>query len=141
MKPPFFVIKFLSVFLFFFALTIDAAQAMPHGTPPANTLKEIQAQIDRCIQNSSLPALLPDMQVTARFALKRDGHLIGSPRITFVSAQANDQTRVLYGQSLTQALQKCAPFVLTSGLGGAIAGRPGTYRVIFVGSPPKMPSL
>jgi hypothetical protein len=134
------VMRFLSSFLLFM-LGVESALAMPPQTPPANTIKELKAQMNRCIDTSSLPTFLPDMQVTARFSLRRDGSLIGVPRITFVSTQANPQTRDLYGQSLIQALQKCAPFVMTPALGGAMAGRMHAYRVIFVGTRPKGQSL
>ena len=46
---------------------------------PANTLRELNAAIGECLK---VPAGLPGSEIKILFSLKRDGSLLGTPRIT-----------------------------------------------------------
>jgi len=70
------------------------------------------------------------MQMSVRFALKRSGEIIATPRVTYVSPDAPPETRETYHNAITAALERCTPLHLTDGLGGAVAGRPIAVRFV-----------
>jgi hypothetical protein len=70
------------------------------------------------------------MQMSVRFALKRSGEIIATPRVTYVSPDAPPEARETYLNAITAALERCTPLHLTDGLGGAVAGRPIAVRFV-----------
>ncbi len=68
--------------------------------------------------------------MSVKFSFKRDGDLIGQPRLTYFTPGASEQTRDVYLGAINTSLGKCAPLSLTKGLGGAIAGRPIMIRYV-----------
>jgi len=58
----------------------------------------------------------------------RSGEILGRPRVTYESEQADDNDRLLYRIAAMEALQRCTPMPFTEGMGGAIAGRPFAIR-------------
>jgi hypothetical protein len=75
-----------------------------------------------------LPPGDPGMQITVLFSFKRNGEILGKPRITFESASASDADRIAYRTAIMETLQRCAPMPFTDSMGGAIAGRLITFR-------------
>ncbi len=53
------------------------------------------------------------MQMSVKFSFKRDGGLIGQPRLTYVTPGASEQTRDVYLGAINTSLGKCAPLPLT----------------------------
>ncbi|QGY04538.1 hypothetical protein MMSR116_23450 [Methylobacterium mesophilicum SR1.6/6] len=117
--------------------TLRATVAVPvsrMATKPADTLDELYPALAACWQ---VPAGLgppkaepEDIEITARFALRRDGSLIGAPRITYAAGVAGDQRAILV-RGTVDALARCTPVHLTRGLGRAIAGRPVALRFVY----------
>jgi|SRR5262245_22381787 len=70
------------------------------------------------------------MQMSVRFALKRSGEIIATPRVTYTSPDAPSDARETYLNAITAALERCMPLHLTEGLGGAVAGRPIAVRFV-----------
>jgi hypothetical protein len=70
------------------------------------------------------------MQMTVRFSFKRDGDMIGPPRMTFATAGAAGDIRETYLKAINASLDGCVPLKFTDGLGGAIAGRPIAIRYV-----------
>ena len=70
------------------------------------------------------------MQMSVRFALKRSGEIIATPRVTYVSPDAPPEARETYLNAITAALERCTPLRVTDGLGGAVAGRPIAVRFV-----------
>ncbi|KMO31285.1 hypothetical protein VQ02_26440 [Methylobacterium variabile] len=95
---------------------------------PADTLAALYPRLAACWRP---PAGLKDAAVTARFALRRDGSLQGTPRITFARVPPKQRT-ALVAETLA-SLARCTPARLTAGLGGAIAGRPIALRFVYPG--------
>jgi hypothetical protein len=91
-------------------------------------LDVMSARLKRCWQAPALPPGDPGMEITVRFAFKRDGSLLGRPRITYETRGATDEERIIYRTAVMQALQRCVPMPFTHGMGDAIAGRPLTIR-------------
>jgi hypothetical protein len=93
-----------------------------------DTLDALRRHFSACYQPG---AVTEGQQVTIRFGLKRDGTLLGPPRVTFIGGAENAAMRQVLRDAATRAILDCTPLVLTDGLGGAIAGRVFTLR--FVG--------
>jgi hypothetical protein len=98
------------------------AQEKPVG-PPVNTLREMGAALWSCWFP---PAGTQNFQVTIIFSFKRNGDVLGKPRITYstFNGDVQEQKRIM-GLILT-SLEACTPVAVTPELGGAIAGRPFT---------------
>jgi len=115
--------------------TLRATVAVPlpdRPAAPANTLAALYPALAACW---SLPHLAggiqgPDVEVTARLSLRRDGSLIGPPRITYAAGVAGSERQVLTRATLA-ALARCTPARITPGLGRAIAGRPVALRFVY----------
>jgi hypothetical protein len=99
------------------------AHAPGPGGPPANTLKEVFDKFGACWK-PPLPSEARPMDLTVRFSFKRDGEILGKPRITYESASATDNDRLAYRIAVMEALQRCSPMPFTEKLAGAIAGYP-----------------
>jgi hypothetical protein len=70
------------------------------------------------------------MQMSVRFSLKRSGEIIATPRVTYATASVPADTRALYLKAINASLAACMPLKLSSGLGGALAGRPIAIRYV-----------
>lgn len=100
-------------------------------------LAAMSARLNGCWQPPALPRGSPGMEITVQFAFKRDGSLLGRPRITYERHDATDGARIIYRTAVMEALQRCAPMPFTSGMGEAIASRPMTVRFDDRRTPPK----
>jgi hypothetical protein len=94
---------------------------------PANTLRELNAAIGECLK---VPAGLPGSEITILFSLKRDGSLLGTPRITHAKLLGDQGAQRAFVRNVLAAFDRCLPLSLTEGLGGAVAGRPMSFRVV-----------
>lgn len=103
------------------------AIAHPACAAPANTLKEMFAQLGACVGQAPIA---PGSDVTLLFSLNRRGGLIGKPRLTYARFSTDPNARADTAKAIAQAFDKCLPLSITDGLGGAIAGRPIAYRMI-----------
>ena len=97
---------------------------------PADTLPALYPALAACW--SAPPALdgLSGIEITARLSLRRDGSLIGSPRITY-AAGVEGAGRPALVRATLDALRTCTPARITAGLGRAIAGRPMALRLVY----------
>jgi hypothetical protein len=91
-------------------------------------LAAMSARLKQCWQPPDLPRGNPGMEITVQFTFKRDGSLLGRPRITYETRETTDDERIIYRTAVMQALQRCVPMPFTSGMGNAIADRPLTIR-------------
>jgi hypothetical protein len=95
-----------------------------------NTIRDLFAALRACWTPPAPENAHRDMQMSMRFSLKRDGTLIGAPRVSYASRGVSQKTRDLYRDAIAQSLQGCTPFPFTKGFAGAIAGRPIVIRII-----------
>jgi hypothetical protein len=70
------------------------------------------------------------MQMSVRFAFKRSGDIIATPRVTYASQGASPETREVYLRAISAALERCTPLHFSEGLGNAVAGRPIAIRFV-----------
>ena len=103
------------------ALSPDAASAAP-----ANTLNELGARLRACFAEVRLER---GAAATVVFALRRDGSLLGKPRLAFASFTGDEDAQTRDAAEIAAALDRCLPLDITPALGGAIAGRPLTFPI------------
>lgn len=108
------------------ATAFIALGPLPAQAAPVDTLREMAARLGACLRST---ADVEGSQVTIVFALKRDGALLGKPRISYsrLPGDADEQRRFVAG--VARALEKCLPLDLTPAFGGAVAGRPLAIRI------------
>jgi hypothetical protein len=95
-----------------------------------NTLSAMFEALRGCWVPPPAAEARPGMQMSVRFSFKRTGEIIGTPRVTYTSPNTPPEVRDAYYQTITAALDRCTPMPFTSGLGGAIAGRPIAIRFV-----------
>jgi hypothetical protein len=117
-----------------FVLTAAPAAGQDRARSPnettLDTLQELWDALGACWAPPPRDQARPGTQITIRFSLDRAGAVIGEPRFTYSTPALPDAVRAAYQRSLTAALRRCTPLPLSSGLGGAIAGRPIAARFI-----------
>jgi hypothetical protein len=95
-----------------------------------NTLSAMFAALRGCWVPPPAGEARHGMQMSVRFSFKRTGEIIGTPRVTYTSPNTPPEVRDAYYQTITAALERCSPMPFTTGLGGAIAGRPIAIRFV-----------
>lgn len=93
-----------------------------------DTIADLFAALRSCWIPPANDGARAGMQMSVRFSFKRDGGLIGPPRMTYASSDA--PALDLYRQAIDDSLSHCAPMSFTKGLGGAIAGKPIMVRFV-----------
>jgi len=97
-----------------------AARAQP---AEVNTIKEAVAKLYSCWKPPPEQRAHP-IDITVVVSFNRAGEILGHPRISYESEQANDNDRLLYRVAVMEALQRCTPMPFTDAMAGAVAGRP-----------------
>lgn len=100
---------------------------------PIDTLRELFPALAACWQTPEGLAGFERTEITTRFALRRDGSLIGTPLVTFSTMPGDTRAREVLTQATLDAVRRCTPARITPALGGAIAGRPLSLRFIYNG--------
>lgn len=95
-----------------------------------DSLKDVRAALNACWAAPPADQSYPRMQITVLASFKRNGDLLGKPRITFESAGASDEQRMAYRLAVKEMLVRCTPLPFSDSLGGAIAGRPFLMRFV-----------
>ena len=95
-----------------------------------NTIRDMFDALRACWVPPPEDEARPGMQMSVRLSFKRDGEIIGTPRVTYTSPDAPVAARDVYHNAITAALDRCTPLPFTSGLGGALAGRPIAIRFV-----------
>lgn len=93
---------------------------------PANTLGELNNQIHACLKIPSTPE---GGDMTLLFSIKRDGSLLGKPRIVFIKNQIIPRYLAQFINAISEAMKGCFPLKITEGLGSILAGKPIRYRI------------
>ncbi|MGA2995374.1 hypothetical protein [Bradyrhizobium sp.] len=102
----------------------------PLSAQPAqvNTIADIFARLRTCWRPPNLTWAHPDIDITVIVSFNRAGEILGRPRVTYESEQADDNDRLLYRIAAMEALQRCTPMPFTDAMAGAAAGRPFAIR-------------
>lgn len=100
-----------------------AAVARAEEPQQLDSIKDVVLRIHRCWRPPPLSRANP-IDITVVVSFNREGAILGHPRITYESEQANDNDRLQYRVAVMETLQRCTPLPFTEALGGAVAGRP-----------------
>jgi len=102
------------------------AGSTPAPAQPAqvNTIAELFARIRTCWRPPDATLAHPDIDITVIVSFNRAGEILGRPRVTYESEQADDNDRLQYRIAAMEALQRCVPMPFTEAMAGAAAGRP-----------------
>src|SRR6267378_3857200 len=95
-----------------------------------DTIGDLFAALRSCWSPPPADSAREGMQMTVRFSFKRTGEIIAAPRLTFATAGVSADTRATYLKAINASLDACEPLKFTSGLGGALAGRPIAIRYV-----------
>jgi hypothetical protein len=90
-------------------------------------LRELFAELDRCLVISKGAA---GSELTVVFSLRRDGGLLGKPRISFSKLAGDAVEQCRFAEDIAKGFDRCLPVSITDALGGAIAGRPMSVRFV-----------
>jgi hypothetical protein len=108
----------------------DGAPQSPDRDKPLDSLKDIAPTLSKCLQLPPQDMARPGMQVTMRLGFSKSGNVLGTPRFTYITHEAPEGVRTAYRSAATDMLDRCQPLPLSTGLGGAIAGRPIIISII-----------
>jgi hypothetical protein len=103
-------------------------------TATVDTLSEMWAALYACWQP---PAGSEGLEITLRFSLRRNGTMIGQPRVSWSKLGGDQTLQRAFVASILEALDKALPLPLSNGMGGAIAGRPMALRFSAVRKMPE----
>jgi hypothetical protein len=95
-----------------------------------NTISDLFAALRGCWVPPAKDVAHTGTQLSVRLSFKRNGEIIGEPRVTFVTPGTSAEVRQVYLDAVTNSLKGCTPLPFTNGLGGALAGRPIFIRFI-----------
>lgn len=114
-----------------FTMTVERqpGERAPPGGGESRTIKEprdIARQIARCWRP---PGARTASEVTIRLSFTRTGAVMSAPLVTYVSPGLGTDREAVRA-SILAAVELCAPFEFTDGLGSAISGRPFTLRFV-----------
>jgi len=109
-------------------LLAGSTAALAQTDEPVNTIKDVFARLRTCWRPPDPSRAHPDIDITVIVSFNRAGEILGHPRVTYESEQANDNDRLMYRIAVMEALQRCTPMPFTEGMAGAAAGRPFAIR-------------
>jgi hypothetical protein len=95
-----------------------------------DSIGDLFAALRSCWTPPPTDAAREGMQMSVRFSFKRTGEMIAPPRLTFATQGASADTRTAYLKAINASLDGCLPLKFSSGLGGALAGRPIAIRYV-----------
>jgi hypothetical protein len=110
------------------ALLLASSTCVQAQPAQVNTIQDLFARLGTCWRPPPAASANPDIDITVIVSFNRAGNILGHPRITYESAQATDNDRLMYRIAVMETLQRCTPMPFTEGMAGAAAGRPFTVR-------------
>ena len=119
------------------ALLLVWSTSAPAEPARVNTIRDVYARMGTCWKPPS--GAHPDIDITVIVSFNRAGEILGHPRITYESEQADDNDRLMYRIAVMETLQRCTPMPFTEGMAGAVAGRP--FAIRFRNRKPSPPSI
>ncbi len=93
---------------------------------PADTLMEMRRAVGACLAKTPVAA---GSRVTIAFMLRRDGTVLGKPRIRYAHLEGDAEAQSRFLETAERAVDSCLPVAVSPALGAAIAGRMFTITV------------
>ena len=88
-----------------------------------NTIKDVFEHLGTCWKPPPA-SRAKAMDITIIVSFNRSGAIMGRPRITYESPEADDNDRLAYRTAVMETLQRCTPMPFTESMAGAVAGHP-----------------
>ncbi|MXQ14676.1 hypothetical protein [Microvirga makkahensis] len=104
----------------------DANTARPQRI---NTIRDVFQALQACWLPPSGSGY-SGQEITLRLSFKRNGEVLGKPRITYYKPGAEGDQRKPFTRSVREAFERCTPFPFTESFGAAIAGRIFAFRFV-----------
>ncbi|HZW47557.1 MAG TPA: hypothetical protein VFF61_08525 [Microvirga sp.] len=104
----------------------DAHAAVPQRI---NTLREVFQALQACWRPPGGSGY-SGQEITLRLSFKRNGEVLGKPRIAYYKAGTEREQREPFTRSVREAFERCTPFPFTESFGAAIAGRIFAFRFV-----------
>jgi hypothetical protein len=109
------------------ALLIAALCPVHAEDKQVDTIKDVFERLGTCWKPPP-PSRAKAMDITIIVSFNRSGAIMGRPRITYESPEADDNDRLAYRVAVMEALQRCTPMPFTESMAGAVAGHPFAVR-------------
>jgi hypothetical protein len=103
------------------SVSVVSAQTAPGQV---DNIKQVFAKLGTCWRPPPPSQANPSIEITVIVSFRRDGTILGHPKITYESEQATDNDRLIYRIAVMETLQRCTPMPFTEAMAGAVAGRP-----------------
>lgn len=103
-----------------------ATQAL--DSSEVDRIADIAPALRRCWNPPVLDGPNAGAMATVRFSVRRDGSLLGQPRVTWNTRRSDPDMQERFTQSVVSAVRSCTPLRLSPRFGASIAGRPFTIR-------------
>lgn len=98
-----------------------------------NTIREVFQALEFCWRPPAGSGY-SGQEVTLRLSFRRNGEVLGQPRITYYKAGTQEEQREPFTRSVREAFERCSPLPFTESFGKAIAGR--IFAIRFVDTRP-----
>ena len=119
-------------------LLLVSPTCAPAEPAQVNSLRDVFARLRACWIPPAHAN--PGIDITVIVSFNRAGEILGHPRVTYESEQADDNDRLMYRIAVMEALQRCTPMPFTEGMAGAAAGRPFAVQFHNRKPPPPQPA-
>jgi hypothetical protein len=120
------------------AWLLSASMASAQTEPAqVDSIKGVIERLGTCWRPPPPSRANPDVEITVIVSFRRDGTILGRPKITYESDNATDNDRLMYRIAVMETLQRCTPMPFTEGMAGAVAGRP--FAIKFQNRKPPQP--
>jgi hypothetical protein len=87
---------------------------------PLENVSEIGPALIQCWH----PPAAPDgSAVTLRFGFRRDGSLMGAPRVTYIGVEGGAMLQRAFADSAIRAIEQCSPIELSPRFAATIGGK------------------
>jgi hypothetical protein len=117
--------------------TEPPAAAAPVVPGRLNSIRDVFGALRGCFAGALGTPGAQELSATIRFSFTRHGEILGEPRFTYVQPGLSADARQAFERAVGHALVACMPLPFTDGLGGALAGRPFSIRIV---KPAKAPT-
>ena len=119
------------------ALLLVWSTSAPAEPAQVDTIRDMLARLSACWKPPAPSRAKPGIDITVMVSFNRAGEILGHPRITYQSEQADDNDRLMYRIAVMETLQRCTPMPFTEGMAGAVAGRPFAIQFRYRKLPPQ----
>jgi hypothetical protein len=124
--------------VWFAAALLVSSAGTPADAQQVNNIREAIQRFQSCWKPPPASQAHSGIDITVIVSFTRAGEILGRPKITYESEQADDNDRLQYRIAVMEALQRCTPMPFTESMAGAVAGRPFAIR-FYNRKPPPQP--